>query len=236
MIKLGIDFGTSRIGLALQIEGVEIPLYSIDHAGYRKSLLEILKEKRIETVVVGLPISMSGRYSESTMKAVSFAEKVKKMFPGNVLLVDETLTTESARKMSVEIGIEFAKVRDVFSAMQILRNESSGKAVKWEVHNNRSVCRNLPELPLGSRVLFFKPKSGLIKGIDSLDKMPGVFVEDPQVFLSFFRKGLKPVNLIDDIDFSTYDIIVIACGEALDGMVHLNSRGLQVIECSWLNG
>ncbi|MBN2252355.1 MAG: Holliday junction resolvase RuvX [Kosmotogaceae bacterium] len=236
MIKLGIDFGTSRIGLALQIEGVEIPLYSIDHAGYRKSLPEILKEKKIEMVVIGLPISMSGRYSESTMRAVSFAEKVKKMFPGNVVLVDETLTTESARRMSVEIGIEFAKVRDVFSAMTILRNESSGKSVIWEVHSNRSKCLNLPELPSGSRVLFFKPKSGLIKGIDSLEKTPGVFVEDPQVFLSFFRKGLKPVNLIDDIDFSTYDIIVIACGEALDGMAHLNSRGLQVIECSWLNG
>jgi putative Holliday junction resolvase len=82
MVKLGIDFGTSRIGLALQIEGVEIPLRTIDHSGYRKTLSRILEEKKVEIVVIGLPISMSGRFSESTMRAVSFAEKVKNIYSG----------------------------------------------------------------------------------------------------------------------------------------------------------
>lgn len=236
MVKLGIDFGTSRIGLALQIEGVEIPLRTIDHSGYRKTLSRILEEKKVEIVVIGLPISMSGRFSESTMRAVSFAEKVKNIYSGPVFLVDESLTTETAMRMSQEVGQDFSKVKDVFSAMQILRNESSITARRWEVRERRVVCRDLREIPSNSRVLLYKPESARIEGIDSLETDPGVFVEDPQIFLAFKRKGMNPVNLIDDIDFSTYDIIVIACGEELDGKLELNSEGPQVIECSWLNG
>lgn len=236
MIRLGIDFGTSRIGLALQVENIEIPLFAIDHTGYKKNLLRIIEEKGIEEIVIGLPISMSGRFSESTLKAVSFAEKVKSIFPGRVFLVDETLTTETARRLSSEAGQDFSKVRDVFSAIQILRNYSSGMSKKWEVKEERGVCRDLPRLASESRVLFYRPRSAMIEGLDCLETEPGVLVEDPQVFLSFVRKGMKPVNIVDDIDFSSYDIIVIACGEELDGMVDLNSEGPQVIECSWLNG
>ena len=119
---LGIDFGTVRIGLAIQIEGVEIPLETIEHRDYRKSLKEIFSQREIDLTVIGLPISMSGRFNQLAMKAVSFAEKVKKIFSGRVILTDERLTTKSSAIIAKNRSLNCSSLHDMLSATEIPRN------------------------------------------------------------------------------------------------------------------
>ncbi len=233
---LGIDFGTVRIGLALQIEGIEMPLKTIENKGYRNSLKRIFSERELDAVVVGMPISMSGRYNQSAMKAVSFAEKVKNIFRGPVLLVDERLSTSNSKRVAQASGMDFGILRDTLSAMEILRNYSRPGVLRWEVKEDFPVCRDFPDVASANAVLLLSPKSARIENLDRVEAKLSIYTEDPQCYLAFLRKGFKPVNLIDDIDFSTYDIIVIARDDHQIRKTVSKTRASTVYECSWLNG
>lgn len=232
---LGIDFGTVRIGLAIQIEGVEIPLETIEHRDYRKSLKEIFSQREIDLTVIGLPISMSGRFNQLAMKAVSFAEKVKKIFSGRVILTDERLTTKSSERIAKNSGLSFSTRRDMLSAMEILRNYSRGTTANWEVRDLFPICRNFSPIDTGKKALLYAPLSSKIEGLDSTKEMD-VYVEDPQIYFSFLKKGFTPKNLLDDIDFSTYDIIVVTEGDKLPASHIELADNCTVHMCSWLNG
>lgn len=85
------------------------------------------------------------------------------------------------------------------------------------------------------KALLYAPLSSKIVGLDSTKEMD-VYVEDPQIYLSFVKKGFKPKNLLDDIDFSTYDIIVITEGAELPASSIEPADNCAVYMCSWLNG
>lgn len=233
---LGIDFGTVRLGIAIQLEGIQLPLKTVAREGYRERLKEVLAERDIDSIVIGLPISMSGRYSQSTMRAVSFAEKVKRLFGGKVFMVDERLTSETSKRVALQSEIDLPARRDTLSAMEILRNFSRDHVKKWEIKNTLPVCRDLVLPESGERVLLYKPRSASIDEIHSYSDRLGIYVEDPQVFLAFKKKKLNPVNLIDDLELSTYDIIVIARGDELERAVLSQAKKIKFAECSWLNG
>lgn len=66
MRKLGIDYGDSRVGLAISDElGITAQgLCTINHKGNDKIVLkqleEILNSYEIDTIVIGIPINMDG--------------------------------------------------------------------------------------------------------------------------------------------------------------------------------
>ena len=72
MRKLGIDYGDSRVGLAITdslnitVQGLE----TIHHNGNDKVVLrrldEILEMYEIDTFVVGMPINMNGTFGEKS--------------------------------------------------------------------------------------------------------------------------------------------------------------------------
>ena len=83
MRKLGIDYGDSRIGIAISDElGITAQgLETIHHNGNDKKLLarldEIIKEFPVDTIVVGMPLLLNGDKSARAEITEKFIHKLK---------------------------------------------------------------------------------------------------------------------------------------------------------------
>ena len=84
---LGIDHGTVRIGLALSDDLALFanPLKTLDaSATVEQEIAEIVRQKRVEEVVIGLPLRMSGERGSATERVEKFAECLQKHLPREV--------------------------------------------------------------------------------------------------------------------------------------------------------
>jgi putative Holliday junction resolvase len=98
-VRLGIDVGTVRIGVARSdAHGMlATPVETVARgSGDRQRLLEIASELAVMEIVIGLPLALSGRETASTEDARTFAEALARQTPIPVRLVDERLSTVSA--------------------------------------------------------------------------------------------------------------------------------------------
>ena len=113
---MSIDYGDKRVGVALSdpLHTISYPLCVINQKNENYLIDEIVKiinEKQVEKIIIGLPISMSGTYSEQTKKVILFKE-----FLGKELLIrkldididtiDERLSSVSAKNIMIEKGIK----------------------------------------------------------------------------------------------------------------------------------
>jgi putative Holliday junction resolvase len=105
---LGIDTGEVRIGLALsdELRMLAHPYESISAGrGAVDRIAAVVREKAVDTVVVGLPRNMNGTKGPAAAKAEAFAELVRAAAPGvQVVLWDERLTTVAAQRALHEAG------------------------------------------------------------------------------------------------------------------------------------
>jgi putative Holliday junction resolvase len=101
---LALDYGTARCGVALSdpTGTLSTPLDAVVRPDSRAGMAEIaalVRERRVETVVVGLPLTMAGGESAQTKAARTFAGRVREaVAPVAVELYDERLTTAQARR------------------------------------------------------------------------------------------------------------------------------------------
>ena len=100
---LGIDHGEARIGLAISDElgMLAHPLETVpgrDTKAAIERVVEIVREKNVDTIVLGLPLRMDGSAGTAVEKVRSFAKALTKCLPDNVSLIesDERLTTIAA--------------------------------------------------------------------------------------------------------------------------------------------
>ena len=130
MRKLGIDYGDSRVGIAIT-DGLNITvqgLETIHHQGNDKIVLkrleEILNEYEIDTFVIGMPVNMNGTKTERVEVTEKFIHKLKCRFPKiKIETIDERLTTVAAHKTMNFLDIDKKKKRnivDTISAVYIL--------------------------------------------------------------------------------------------------------------------
>jgi len=101
MNYLGIDFGKKKIGIAIAMQGILATKLSIllNDKNFFPKLTKMLAEHEITSVVVGIPISMNGKISESTDSALEFVSVIRNKFPDKkIFTYDERLTTKEARK------------------------------------------------------------------------------------------------------------------------------------------
>lgn len=130
MRKLGIDYGDSRVGIAIADElGITAQgLETIHHNGNDKLVLkrldEILENYTIDTFVIGMPINMDGSKTERVEVTEKFIHKLKCKFPKiQIETIDERLTTVAAHKTMNYLNINKNKKReivDTISAVYIL--------------------------------------------------------------------------------------------------------------------
>ena len=99
---LGIDLGKVRIGLALSDPlGITAqPLTLLRPTGPRKAIDAIVRaarENEAVTLVLGLPLLLSGEEGTKAVEAREAAERLRRRLPGvRVVLWDERLSTVQA--------------------------------------------------------------------------------------------------------------------------------------------
>ena len=130
MRKLGIDYGDSRVGLAItdELEITAQVLETIHHNVNDKLILkrldEILSQYSIDTFVIGMPINMDGSKTERVEVTTKFIHKLKCKFPKiSIETIDERLTTVAAHKTMNYLNIDKNKKKqlvDTISAVYIL--------------------------------------------------------------------------------------------------------------------
>ncbi len=102
---LALDYGSARCGCAVSdptgtlATPIEPVLRPATKAGLR-ALRELVAERAVERVVVGLPLSLSGADSDQTREARAFADRLRSALDGAVPieLYDERFTTAIAQQ------------------------------------------------------------------------------------------------------------------------------------------
>jgi len=128
---LGVDWGETRIGLALSDESrtlagtlptlkVSSDLETVD------AILKIVRERDVDTLVVGDPLHMNGEASTSGEKARKMVSLLVNNIPSLIVVFrDERLTSREAESMLLERGekLKGRKERlDQVAAAIILQN------------------------------------------------------------------------------------------------------------------
>ncbi len=120
---LGIDYGDSRIGVAISdpmgwtAQGLEM-IKSKD--SLKKAVLrlsEIIKEYGVTDIVIGYPINMNGTKGPRTERTEEFIKKISDLGQFNIIKWDERLTTVSAHRTMNELGIKASKKKDIVDTM-----------------------------------------------------------------------------------------------------------------------
>ena len=107
---LGVDYGDSRIGLAMSdpIKIIASPFKTILNEGNEKCLQvfqSLIKEKDVEAIVVGLPMGLKGQETVQTKKVREFANLLYALkLP--IHLEDERLSSVSAKKSMIQQNIK----------------------------------------------------------------------------------------------------------------------------------
>lgn len=117
--RLGIDVGRARIGVArcdpsviLAVPVETVPRSAEGEDGDVRRILEIAAEYDAIELVVGNPLSLSGRATASTEDAIAFAERLAAA-GAHVRLVDERMSTVSAQQALRSAGKSSRKQRPI---------------------------------------------------------------------------------------------------------------------------
>ena len=135
---LGLDVGKARIGVALSDETgtIATPLTTLD--GKQKGALlirqirNICEENEVATVVIGLPLSMSGGdRGESARMARTFGRAIEGTLDITVVYMDERFTSTQAERALLDANLSRKQrkgVIDKVAASLILQSYLDGKS------------------------------------------------------------------------------------------------------------
>ncbi|PYL09702.1 MAG: Holliday junction resolvase RuvX [Verrucomicrobia bacterium] len=138
---LALDFGRTRIGVAIsdELRLLAHPLETIPtKAQAALRIAEIVRERKIDHVVAGMPRQMNGKMGPAATEVLQFMEKLRAILPCPVVSWDERLTTAAAHRALRDAGKNTRQTRgyvDQVAAQMILqsyldrraRNAVSGK-------------------------------------------------------------------------------------------------------------
>jgi putative holliday junction resolvase len=109
---LAVDYGRARIGLALADLETHMPqplstMERINRNEDMRRLRELVRERGVKRIVVGLPLRLDGTHSEMAEEVERFAQRVRKQIGVPVELVDERLTSWEAERLLEEVQGRF---------------------------------------------------------------------------------------------------------------------------------
>lgn len=133
---LCIDYGEKRIGLAvsdpLGLTAQGLPtLIRRDEKSDMLKLSEIINEKDVNEIVIGLPKNMNGTLGKKAEEVLKFAEFLKSRFSLPVHTVDERLSTVRAHRSMLEGDLsrkKRGKRVDMIAAQLILQSYLDSKS------------------------------------------------------------------------------------------------------------
>jgi len=128
---LAIDHGTVRIGLAIsdEMQLVASPYKTLDaKRGVEAMIVQVVKEKRIGSIVIGMPLHMSGDKGAAAERVEKFAHGLRQVLPPEMQIdfVDERLSSVEAEASMTRAGItgkrERNEIVDQLAAVVILQD------------------------------------------------------------------------------------------------------------------
>jgi putative transcription antitermination factor YqgF len=105
---LGIDYGDVNIGVAFGSSGLSASVKSIPAVNLDEAILQITRlaiESKISRIVVGLPLSDTGKPNAQTFKVKDFVSKLRLKVKFPVSYVNEFMTSKEALVKAVGYGV-----------------------------------------------------------------------------------------------------------------------------------
>jgi putative holliday junction resolvase len=119
---MGIDVGKKRIGLAVTdpLRIFATGLATVPANEVFKYLSGYAENEKIDAFVVGMPVQMNNKPSESVSFVMPFIKRLEKLFPGiPVITMDERFTSKMAKQAMIEGGMHKNARRDKATADRI---------------------------------------------------------------------------------------------------------------------
>lgn len=103
---MGIDYGTKRMGIALSDELMMIAqpfelILAKPIESFLDRLKEIIQEKEVERIVIGMPLHMNGSHGLSAEKVDALIEKLKETVDLPITTWDERLSSVEANRILI---------------------------------------------------------------------------------------------------------------------------------------
>ena len=140
---LGLDFGHARIGVAMsdELQLLAHPLETIPANQQSASRVsEIVRERKIDHVVAGIPRRMNGQIGSAATEVLNFVEKLRAILPCPVVTWDERLTTVAAHRALRDTGKKTRHTRgyvDQVAAQMILQSYLDRRAHDAQVKSDQ---------------------------------------------------------------------------------------------------
>ncbi len=114
---LALDHGTRRIGVAVsdEMKMIAQPLEYIPaepFAVFLSRLKEIIREKEVELILIGMPRNMDGSYGPAALKVQEFAAVLKDAITLPIKTLDERLTTVQAQRFLIQGNVRREKRKE----------------------------------------------------------------------------------------------------------------------------
>lgn len=105
MRRLAVDAGLARIGIAISESTLALPLDFVKNSAEAASEVAHLADSRgVSVIYVGLPMSLSGSLTASSLMAIDFGRRLSKLTSIPIQFIDERLTTKSAQVQLHQAG------------------------------------------------------------------------------------------------------------------------------------
>ncbi len=116
-----------RVGLALSDDSgvLATPLETVENSRAITRIREIVEEKKIQKVVIGMPRNMDGSYGAKAVEVQQFVKVLQKHVHIQIQFWDERLTTLGINRMLIEADISRKRRKEIvdkLAAQQILQN------------------------------------------------------------------------------------------------------------------
>lgn len=123
---LGLDYGKTRVGLALGDDTTKLAVGKGILEGLSQNRLitkikAIVSLEHIDRIVVGVPLNLAGEATLMTVEVQRFVEKLRNHVTVPVQTFDERLTSHMAEGLLMELPADKRKI-DQVAAQIILQN------------------------------------------------------------------------------------------------------------------
>jgi len=119
---LAIDHGTKRMGIAVsdELKMIAQPLEYIPaepFAAFLARLKQLLQEKEVELILVGMPRNMNGSYGPAALKVQDFIAVLKGAVTIPIKTSDERLTSAQANRYLIQGNVRREKRKEKVDKM-----------------------------------------------------------------------------------------------------------------------
>ena len=119
---LALDHGTVRVGVAVsdELKMIASPLEYIlaePFEAFLARLQQVLREKEVELILVGMPRNMDGSYGPAAEKVREFVARLKETVAAPIRTWDERLTSAQANRLMIQANVRREKRKEKVDAM-----------------------------------------------------------------------------------------------------------------------